>query len=120
MLNRKGKKALGGPKSHHRSHERKVAHKEHPARRRFIISSKSSSRSRPQTDISRHGHARPATPSKPAAPATTTGTFTTQSAIDLTEIIKTLLHLAQENGYVTYDQAHPARGRRGRPPRDPG
>ena len=30
-------------------------------------------------------------------------THTSQSGIDLTETVKTLLHLAQEHGYVTYD-----------------
>jgi len=37
----------------------------------------------------------------PAAPVLVNNTTT--SGIDLTETIKTLLHLAQENGYITYD-----------------
>src|SRR6185503_13596890 len=37
----------------------------------------------------------------PAAPVLVNNTTT--SGIDLSETIKTLLHLAQENGYITYD-----------------
>ena len=32
-----------------------------------------------------------------------TASASTQSTVDLTETVKTLLHLAQEHGYVTYD-----------------
>ena len=66
-----------------------------------------------------NGHGKPATPQKPTSAKTPGGTktpgqkapnatehnpsFTLTSSIDLTETIKTLLHLQQENGYVTYD-----------------
>jgi RNA polymerase primary sigma factor len=106
MLNRK--KSSGRNKHHSRVRERAVASKARPARRRFIISSRSAARPKPRPGESRNGHNKPAKPSKlPAAkngpiqpvPTTTVAGGT----VDLTETIKTLLHLAQENGYVTYD-----------------
>ena len=42
------------------------------------------------------------TPKNPNAPEQNPS-FTLASSVDLTETIKTLLHLQQENGYVTYD-----------------
>jgi RNA polymerase primary sigma factor len=68
-----------------------------PVRRRFVISSKAV---KPET-------AKPTAPvaAKPAsespAPASLSANLTT--SVDLTETIKTLLHLSQEHGYVTYD-----------------
>jgi RNA polymerase primary sigma factor len=87
-----------------------VKAKSPPARRRFIISSKANKDLSDLTDSNgkaRHtaisiaeaekrlqnGHANGhGTPPAPAQPT-----------VDLTETIKTLLHLAQEHGYVTYD-----------------
>jgi RNA polymerase primary sigma factor len=50
----------------------------------------------------KHQESKAAAPGQPpAAPVLVNNTTT--SGIDLTETIKTLLHLAQENGYITYD-----------------
>jgi RNA polymerase primary sigma factor len=50
----------------------------------------------------KHQESKTASPGQaPAAPVLVNNT--TSSGIDLTETIKTLLHLAQENGYITYD-----------------
>ena len=50
----------------------------------------------------KHQESKTAAPGQaPAAPVLINNT--TSSGIDLTETIKTLLHLAQENGYITYD-----------------
>jgi RNA polymerase primary sigma factor len=115
MLNRKGNKASAA-KGPRRSQE--PAAKARPVRHRFIISSKSAMQSRAQNEERRtngnsnpkptNGHSKsvPA-PKGPAQKAPNqpeqTPTFTLASSVDLTETIKTLLHLQQENGYVTYD-----------------
>src|SRR5882724_2993496 len=119
MLNRKGNKASGA-KALRRSQE--PAAKARPVRHRFIISSKSAMQSRAQTEENRsanghsktaNGHGKPAPGQKnansknpgqknPNAPEHNPS-FTLTSSVDLTETIKQLLHIQQENGYVTYD-----------------
>jgi RNA polymerase primary sigma factor len=69
-----------------------------PVRRRFVISSKAA---KPEA-------VKPAPPvAAPAKTAPANGTAPVESAtitsVDLTETIKTLLHLSQEHGYITYD-----------------
>ena len=106
MLNRKVNKAPSAPiKGHRRGHDHAVAHKAHPIRRRFIISSKSaaSARSRSEEALSGNGRTKVAPPQKAPNQSEPATHLASQSAVDLTETIKTLLHLAQENGYVTYD-----------------
>ncbi|HEU6448324.1 MAG TPA: RNA polymerase sigma factor RpoD [Verrucomicrobiae bacterium] len=72
-----------------------------PVRRRFIISSKAN---KPQAS---NGKPQPSAESTPKAPAnghaTPEVTPQFQPSVDLTETIKTLLHLSQEHGYITYD-----------------
>ncbi|HEY5296710.1 MAG TPA: RNA polymerase sigma factor RpoD [Verrucomicrobiae bacterium] len=79
-----------------------------PVRRRFIISSKA------RKDLSatpekngnvKHSVNSIAEAEKRFQNGVTNGTpsATSQSSVDLTETIKTLLHLAQEHGYITYD-----------------
>ena len=110
MLNRKGNKASEA-KGHRRGHE--PAAKARPVRHRFIISSKSAMQSRARME-ERNGHPKAANGhpktangnGKAAVPPAQTEqnpSFLLQSSVDLTETIKTLLHLQQENGYVTYD-----------------
>src|ERR1035438_6600684 len=78
-----------------------------PVRRRFIISSKARSVSANAPEMNGKGKhaAAPGTAAKltangqPEAPVSSP----LQSTVDLTETIKTLVHLAQEHGYVTYD-----------------
>src|ERR1051325_9046274 len=121
MLKRKANKT---PKPHR--HNREQAKKARPARRRFIISSSANHHhartadKHKQNGHSKNGHPKtPPPPPKisvkaakalkpqkgqklPAQPVVTTGAAP-PGTVDLTETIKTLLHLAQENGYVTYD-----------------
>src|SRR5271154_4663293 len=103
MLNRK----TATPKSATRRSARNIKAKTASVRRRFIISSNArKSTDKPEANgKSKHtassiaeaekrlqnGHAN--------VPAATPA----QPSVDLTETIKTLLHLAQEHGYITYD-----------------
>src|SRR5579862_1256711 len=115
MLNRKGHKASAA-KSHR--HRPEPAAKTPPVRHRFIISSKSALQSRARMEENRaNGHAKNgnghskathpngkgAAPTKNPVQGEQNTSFLLQSSVDLTETIKTLLHLQQENGYVTYD-----------------
>jgi RNA polymerase primary sigma factor len=69
-----------------------------PVRRRFIISSKARRDEAKSADS--NGKAGPATGQNGhATPTAPLG----QPSVELNETIKTLLHLAQEHGYVTYD-----------------
>jgi RNA polymerase primary sigma factor len=96
MLNRKNmassahRQRVGGRQS--------AGTKKVPARRRFIISSKARREESKTADS--NGKAHPVTGqnghSTPPAPVG-------QPTAELNETIKTLLHLAQEHGYVTYD-----------------
>ena len=89
-----------------------AAEKARPLRRRFIISSKSvahaphapaAAPAPAVSDKQKKNAAAPKVPAKPAVKPEQNVSMTTQSAVDLTEVVKTLLHLSQENGYVTYD-----------------
>ena len=79
-----------------------------PVRRRFVITNpkreaakaaeaNGKSKSHTASSISAAAQKLPANGQSPAA------TAPGQPSVDLTETIKTLLHLAQEHGYVTYD-----------------
>jgi RNA polymerase primary sigma factor len=102
MLNRK----TMASKKTSRSRQPSTGSKKVPARRRFVISSKARSKpgASPETNgKSKHTAGSIADAEKrlqnPASPPPTVS----QSSADLTETIKTLLHLAQEHGYITYD-----------------
>src|SRR6266404_4812861 len=111
MLNRKESKSSNGAESHGRNGQHSAARKGHP-RRRFIISAKAAGRNETLTAEPRNGAAKPHSQSQ-SKPLSASHSQTVQhksgnakigtSAIDLTETIKTLLHLAHENGHVTYD-----------------
>jgi len=105
MLKRKVNKALNGHLKHFQpSRERTVSHKTRPKRQRFIISTRAASQAHaPKADEARKDHKKGSAHAKTPAPAEQNPSFISQSSVDLTETIKTLLHLAQENGYVTYD-----------------
>ena len=68
-----------------------------PVRRRFVISSKAakSETAKPQAPV--------AAPAKLPVPAPAPAPSSLMTSVDLTETIKTLLHLSQEHGYITYD-----------------
>ena len=92
-----------------RSSEVKAPVKAPPVRRRFIISSKARKDASKPADTNGKASAHTATSIAEAekrlqnVPAPITPVAPAQSTADLTETIKTLLHLAQEHGYVTYD-----------------
>jgi len=93
-------------RNHRSSNRRSVGDKPVPMRRGFVISSARKDTIKPQktklqppgTSISKekpqNGHASPVT----SGPV--------QSTVDLTETVRTLLHLAQEHGYITYDDVN--------------
>jgi RNA polymerase primary sigma factor len=107
MLNRKDSKSGNGAEPHGRRRGRPVGSKGRPKRRRFVISPKAhfqkdlqvqpppKSEPKPQSVSA----AKTAYANSHAAPAA--GAH--GQAADLTETIKTLLHLAHEHGHVTYD-----------------
>ncbi len=72
--------------------------KKAPARRRFIISSKARRDEAKSTHTNGKGHAGNGQNGHSTPPAPVG-----QPTVELNETIKTLLHLAQEHGYVTYD-----------------
>ena len=66
------------------------------ARKRFVISSRAA---KPETAKGAASASAKGAGSKPPAPAPAPSL----PSVDLTETIKTLLHLSQEHGYITYD-----------------
>jgi RNA polymerase primary sigma factor len=106
MLNRKPSKLVIAADDHGRNGQRNASGQERRPRRRFIISSKAAGRADSRAQQIRHGLSKP-----PALPPAKTGAGPGQQApganpgapVDLAETIKTLLHLAHENGHITYD-----------------
>ena len=104
MLKRKNTAAKST--SHTRSSSPKAPKlKAPPVRRRFVISSKAV-----KMDGTKPEEAAAPAPAKASAPKAPVNGQTPPPAgpglptsVDLTETIKTLLHLSQEHGYVTYD-----------------
>jgi len=120
MLKRKATPSKGAPRTKSTSPVKEPKEKVAPVRRRFVVSSKAA-----KLDVGKEaGSAAPASakasvaktpPVKapaskasaakapanglPAAPAPSSQV----SSVDLSETIKTLLHLSQEHGYITYD-----------------
>ena len=80
-----------------------------PVRRRFVISSKAVK----PAPVAAPTVAAKVAPTKASAksaaktptntPPTATATGSALTTVDLTETVKTLLHLSQEHGYITYD-----------------
>jgi RNA polymerase primary sigma factor len=105
MLNRKESKASNGAEKNGRVVPRPDPVKSRP-RRRFIISAKAAGRTDTPPHAVQNGTSKPAAPAAPAKvlPGAKPGApGVPASPIDLAETIKTLLHLAQENGHITYD-----------------
>jgi len=105
MLNRKESKTCNGSGSLARNGQRIPAPKGR-ARRRFIISARAAARAEPPKHEGRNGAGKPhsvgqahASSARPQGSPEGPG----PNAVDLAETIKTLLHLAHENGHVTYD-----------------
>ena len=103
MLNRKESKLSNGAESHGRGRPTPPPDKARP-RRRFIISAKAAGRVEAPAHPPHNGTGKPAVVLPKALADTKAGLSGAQpSAIDLAETIKTLLHLAHENGHITYD-----------------
>ncbi|HEY4952698.1 MAG TPA: RNA polymerase sigma factor region1.1 domain-containing protein, partial [Verrucomicrobiae bacterium] len=105
------KRKITAPKSAARSRPasgKSVKTKTLPARRPFIISSKARKdlpKLAETNGKAKHSATSIAEAEKRLQNGSTNGTAASgaQSSVDLSETIKTLLHLAQEHGYVTYD-----------------
>jgi RNA polymerase primary sigma factor len=106
MLNRKESKLSNGSESRGRNGQRTPATKGRP-RRRFIISARAAGRIEAPKNEPRNGSSKPHSPVLPNTPSSGqpqgVAAGAAASAVDLAETIKTLLHLAHENGHVTYD-----------------
>jgi len=108
MLNRKDIRSASGATGSRRSGKGVASRKAYVVGRRFVLASakrKAARHVQPQGKASGNGKANAKSDPKAAATARPAGITINPGAagIDLTETVKTLLHLAQENGYVTYD-----------------
>ena len=105
MLNRKESKLSNGADNHSRGRQKpspvKVV-KGHP-RRRFIISAKAAAHNQAFAHPPQNGTKPAGSAPKGLAEGKIAAPGTAASPIDLAETIKTLLHLAHENGHITYD-----------------
>src|SRR6516225_3178230 len=102
MLKRKATAAKSTPVS--RSSSPKAPKlKAPPARRRFVISSKAVKLDGTKPEPAAPAELKPLVPKPPTNGQTPPSTTMLTPSVDLTETIKTLLHLSQEHGYVTYD-----------------
>ena len=107
MLNRKDNKSAEGTGRRGRPRGKPASAKTPRTYRRFVISRKAPSHNKSRAAEPANGtpNARAATQTQAthaAIPGTPAVTKPLQAA-DMTETIKTLLHLAQEHGHVTYD-----------------
>src|SRR5262245_37271880 len=108
MLNRKESKPTNGTQSRvsGNGHARGSTVKAAPLRRRFIISSKAPARPQATAPVPPvvSPKVNPATKAKEAYASShaTPAAGAPSQPVDLAETIKTLLHLAQEHGHVTY------------------
>jgi len=93
MLKRKVTAPKSAPRSKRASSPKVPKVKAPPARRRFVISSKAVKNDSARTT--------PAAAPKIQPPAPVA--VSTITSVDLAETVKTLLHLSQEHGYITYD-----------------
>src|ERR1017187_7342076 len=107
MLNRKESNSADGAGHQGRPRGRPPFTKAHRQHRRFVISHKAHGQSKLPTPEPSNGASKPSPASQAkAAYVSSHGTPAagkSSPAVDLTETIKTLLHLAHEHGHVTYD-----------------
>ena len=101
MSKRKVKVPKSAPRNQRTSSPKAPKIKTPPARRRFVISSKAAKPENVKPAPAAPKVAAPKTPANGLPPAPATGSALT--TVDLTETVKTLLHLSQEHGYITYD-----------------
>jgi len=102
MLKRKVTTPKSASRSSHRSAKPAKATTA-PARRRFVISSKAIKPEAPKSKVPAPVNPGEKPPAKHTNGAAAVGSAPMLTSVDLTETIKTLLHLAQEHGYITYD-----------------
>jgi len=106
MAKRKNKPSTGMARRRKPGGGRNAGAKPAPARRRFVVSIARREVSKP---AEANGKARlpgvnpPASGTQKLPPGNQAAAAPMQSSVDLTETVKTLLHLAQEHGYITYD-----------------
>src|ERR1039457_5101282 len=102
MLNRKT-----AASSASRSRQRHTKAKTAPVRRRFVITSSARRNAAKAADANGKSKTHDISVAAGKLPSNNQSNAATsvpgQSTVDLTETVKTLLHLAQEHGYVTYD-----------------
>jgi RNA polymerase primary sigma factor len=109
MSKRKVTVSKSAPRAQRASSPKALKVKTPPVRRRFVISSKAakSEANKPAPIVApvavkvtaTKASAKSTAINQPPAPATGSAMTT----VDLTETVKTLLHLSQEHGYITYD-----------------
>ena len=98
MSKRKATATKSAPRNQRPNAPKVAKIKTPPARRRFVISNKAA---KPEAAKPTPVATKAGTAKLTAQPSATAPTAVT--SVDLTETIKTLLHLSQEHGYVTYD-----------------
>jgi RNA polymerase primary sigma factor len=102
MLNRK----TTTPANTSRRRQHSAGRKAVPVRRRFVITSSARRNAAKTPETNGKTKARLISPTSEKLPTNghaTTPAAVPQPSVDLTETVKTLLHLAQEHGYITYD-----------------
>src|ERR1035437_7358273 len=112
MLKRKKTARGSGARKHRSGSRRSAGVKPAPMRRRFVISSARKDASKPHKTkphatgaiISTRGKSPQKLPQNGHVNAAASAPV--QSTVDLTETVRTLLHLAQEHGYITYDDVN--------------
>src|SRR5438552_3925866 len=102
MLNRKESKLANGAQHRGSAGDRGAA-QSRGNRRRFVISPKAHGALHAEQARNGARKANHSAPAKPGPAGTPAAGRTRQPAPDLTETIKTLVHLAHEHGHVTYD-----------------
>ena len=108
MSHRKNTPSAGAAHKRKQGSGRSAGTKPAPARRRFVVSNARREVSKP---VETNGKAKSRAGNHPAHGAqklpqggqAVALAAPIQSSVDLTETVKTLLHLAQEHGYITYD-----------------
>jgi len=104
MLNRKSVLPTVTSQNRKRGSGKSAGAKTPPARRRFIISNKARKEPQPEPRGKTNGHSITSIAEAEKRLANGNGVANgAQPSVDLTETIKTLLHLGQEHGYITYD-----------------
>ena len=103
MLKRKATAAKHTPSIKRSSSPKMPKLKVPPVRRRFVISSKAVKLDSTKVEPVSPPTAKSASSKPTNGSAAPSGPGLTTPSVDLTETIKTLLHLSQEHGYVTYD-----------------